>query len=383
MKKYDFSQIAKSTDERIARGILPGAAMCVNINGKREYEYIAGFSDVENRVPLCRDALFRLCSMTKPITAAAALIACDRGLLDIRDCVKKYLPQFASRKVGCIEDGKAVFCRDAARDITIEDILTHSSGLGSGEVGDLQLKDLRRDKYVLPRDIVEEFSKMYLDFSPGESQMYSALAAMEIVVRIIEIIGGESYGDFVQKNIFDPLDMQDTGYVLTPDRKARLVPLYKLSDSADSISLTDVKTAHEGYAENCVSGVTGLIGSMDDYSKFAEMLCGGGQYRGVRVLSEKAVEKMRTPHFPFGFAGMNEFFDWGYGVRVCSAKKSGVQELTPGSFGWSGAYSTHFWVDPVRKVTAVYMANLDNAGGAGAATGFEFERNVMRALENA
>ena len=161
------------------------------------------------------------------------------------------------------------------------------------------------------------------------------------------------------------------------------MPLYKLSDSADSISLTDVKTAHEGYAENCVSGVTGLIGSMDDYSKFAEMLCGGGQYRGVRVLSEKAVEKMRTPHFPFGFAGMNEFFDWGYGVRVCSAKKSGVQELTPGSFGWSGAYSTHFWVDPVRKVTAVYMANLDNAGGAGAATGFEFERNVMRALENA
>ena len=120
---------------------------------------------------------------------------------------------------------------------------------------------------------------------------------------------------------------------------------------------------------------------MDDYAAFANMLCAGGEYKGKRILSSEAVGKMRAPHYKVGFAGISHTFNWGYTVHVRSVRLPGEQELTDGSYGWSGAYNTHFWVDPKNKLTAVFMSNMNNAGGSGAVTAREFEYNVMRALE--
>lgn len=384
MKRYDFSLVENGINARIEKGILPGAAVCVNIGGERVYDYCAGYCDVEKRTPLAPDAIFRMCSMTKPITAAAVLIQQDRGIISVKDEVKKYLPDFANRKVGYVDgDGKVRIKEDAKRDMTIEDVLTHGSGLGAGPLHDATFPFELRSEGASLAEVVNAYLDMPLDFSPGESQFYSALAALDLAARIVEITSGMPYEDFIKKNIFDPLGMKDTGYTLSDEQKARMVPLYRLNDEGSAITRTGEVFGHQGFAYGSVSGATGLMSTLGDYSLFAEMLCGEGEYKGVRILSQNAVRAMRKPHYPDGFADMNGFFNWGYAVRVRSEAEDGVQELTPGSYGWSGAYNTHFWVDPVRKLTAVLMSNLDNAGGAGSQTAFEFECNVMRSLKKA
>lgn len=381
MRQYDFTEIQRHTDDRIEKGILPGAVLCVNTEGKRVYEYLAGFSDVETRIPLCKDSIFRLASMTKPITATAVLIQQDRGLLSVKDEVRKYLPEFANRRLCRLDqDGNVADAGAAEREITIEDILTHSSGLCSGDAGFKQFSEKVRARSHCPSEIMPHYAEMLLDFSPGNSQFYSPLVALDLVARIVELTSGTEYESFLRKNVFEPLGMVDTCYRLTPEQKKRVVPMYRLSDAADSITRSAFTSGHEGFPDGCVAGVTCLHGTMEDYSKFAEMLCHDGK-NGERILSENAVRSLRSPHFSDGFAGINRFFNWGYTVRVREGDKDGEQELTPGSYGWSGAYNTHFWVDPVRKVSAVYMSNLDNAGGCASVTAFEFECDVMRAIK--
>ena len=381
-KKYDFTKVKDALEARIQKGIMPGAAVCVHIGGERVYEYCGGYSDVEKRTPLASDAIFRLCSMTKPVLAAAVLLQQDRGKLSVKDTVKKYLPAFANRKVGALDkDGKVRIVGDATRDMTIEDILTHGTGLGSGEVGEATYPSALRAKTTSLAEMVDAYAEMPLDFSPGEKQLYSAIVAPDLAARIVELTADMPYETFLQENIFKPLGMHDTGYTLTKEQLARVVTLYRLNDEQDGMTRKNVPEGHEGFPLGSVSGATGMFGTRDDYAKFAEMLCGEGEYRGVRILSKEAVRVMRTPFYPMGFCGMDVYSNWGYTVRVRSEALANVQELTPQSYGWSGAYNTHFWVDPQRKLSAVMMSNLDNAGGAGSYTAFEFECNVMRSID--
>lgn len=379
--RYDFSRVVRSTNARIEKGILPGATLCVHIEGNKVFEFTSGFSDVEAKKPLRHDAVFRLASMTKPITAVAVLRQQDAGKLDVHDKITKYFPFFAHRKIGRAENGKIVYAGDAARDITIEDLLTHGSGFGSGEAGDMQFaaSQLSADETLEMR--MHRYADWYLDFSPGSQQAYSPLAALDIAAAIVEVTSGMPYERFLTEYIFDPLDMRNTGYRLSDEGYARLVTMYSLRDDGKGMTRQDMgREAHDNFPAGYISGSTGMFSTMRDYAHFAQMLCGDGCYLGRRVLSPQAVLALRTPHYPIGFAGMDEYSDWGYAVRVRQSAKENVQELTPGSYGWSGAYSTHFWVDPVRRITGVYMANLNNAGGAGAVTGFEFECDVMRSI---
>lgn len=357
MAKYDFSEIRSAVDARVAKGILPGVALCVNIDGHRAYEYTCGYD---------KDAIFRLASMTKPIAAVAVLRECEAGRLDVHDKVSKFIPAFAHMKVGRVEGGKIAETGDALREITLYDILTHSSGLGSGEVGDINYADFSRKKHKTLEQAVGEYARFALDFSPGEQSFYSGLTALDVAARIVELTSGIEYGEYVKKYITDPLGMKDTAYRLSPAQKKRVVPMYRLSDDALSMTRTDMGCeGHAGFPEDCVSGCTALFSTMEDYSRFAEMLRRGGEYEGARILSPQSVRELSTRHFDI----------WGYAVYV-RGEKSSEQPLSEGSFGWSGAYSTHFWVDPALNLTAVYMTNLDNAGGSGAVTAKEFEHCV-------
>lgn len=378
---YDFSRVAAATNARIEKGILPGATLCVHIEGNKVYEYTGGFADIEAKKPLRHDALFRLASMTKPITAVAVMLLHDAGKLDVRDRITKYLPCFAHRKVGKIQGDKVVYACDAARDITIEDILTHGSGLGSGEAGERQFAAMPLIAGETLQQRMRRYADWYLDFSPGSQQMYSPLTALDVAAAIVELVSDMPYEQFLDTHVFRPLDMENTGYRLRDESFARLVTMYRLRDDGTGMTRQDMgREGHGGFPAGYVSGSTGLFGTMRDYAHFAQMLCGEGAYLGRRILSPQAVRKIAKPYYPIGFCGMDEYSDWGYTVRVRQAAKENVQELSPGSYGWSGAYSTHFWVDPVRRITGVYMANLDNAGGAGAVTAFEFECGVMRSI---
>ena len=383
--KYDFSCVGEAVDGRIKRGVLPGVALCVDIGGERVYEHVAGYSDIYAKTPLSRDNIFRLASMTKPITAVAALLQQDRGQLSVHDKISEYLPEFKGGVVGKLgADGKITAGEKISREPTIEDILTHGSGLLSGEVGDKQFEASGRTKFELPEDAVRCYERLYYDFSPATSQFYSALGALDLVVRIVEKTSGQDYETFLRENIFKPLNMRDTGFRLNGSQRKRLTKMTRLSDDATFITETEREfglAGHAGFCYPCVSGSTCMFSTLDDYAAFANMLCADGEYKGRRILSREAVDKMRAPHYKIGFAGISPTFNWGYTVHVRSARVPSEQELTEGSYGWSGAYNTHFWVDPKHKLTAVFMSNMDNAGGSGAVTAREFEHNVMRVLE--
>ena len=379
-----FSRVINSVNGRIERGVLPGVTLRVMLNGECVLDYTAGYSNIEEKIPLRRDSVFRLASMTKPITAAAALWCAERGKLRLSDKISKYFPAFARSRVGKLDGrGKVAALGAAEREITVEDILTHSSGLGSGEVGDAQFASFPRAHVRTPREAVEHYGEWLLDFSPGTSQMYSPLAALDVVAAIVEKVTDTEYESFLRERIFLPLGMTDTGYNLTEEQYGRVVKMCRLGDSADKLEPHEMgREGHDGFPVGAVSGCTAMFGTACDYTRFAQMLCSDGEFGGQRVLSPESVRLMRAPHFKNGFAGMDEYSNWGYTVRVRQRQTENVQELSPLSYGWSGAYNTHFWVDPELKIVGVYMSNMSNAGGAGAITAFEFECDVMRSLKD-
>lgn len=378
----DLSLCEKAVNARIAAGILPGATFCVYRDDARIGEYTAGYADRDTAVPLRHDAIFRLASMTKPITAAAVLWCADHGKLRVTDPVSRYFPAYANRYVGKLDaDGRLTAAEPAAREMTIEDILTHSSGLGSGPVGEAQFARLDRAAIANPAEAVRAYADWLLDFSPGSSQAYSPVVALDLAAAVVEKVSDMPYESFLRTRIFAPLGMRDTGYTLSKAQYTRLVPMVRLSDAATELQPAPMgRTGHNGFPVGAASGCSAMFGTRDDYANFARMLCNEGELAGTRVLSPEAVRRMRTPHFPVGFAGMDEYSDWGYTVRVRQRQTPNVQELSPGSYGWSGAFNTHFWVDPVLKIAAVFLSNMSNAGGAGSVSAFEFECNVMRSI---
>lgn len=378
----NFTTAGQNAEKRIKEGLLTNAAMAVYINGERVYRHICGYSDRERGTVLKEDGIFRLASMTKPITAVACMIACEKGLINIKDKVSDYFPEFENMYVGKMTDGKTEIDYKAKNPITVENILTHSSGLGSGEVGDIEYKNHLRKEGVGLVKTARGFSQMLLDFEPSTSQFYSACVALDVVAAIIEVTSGMPYEEFLKNYIFQPLDMTDTTYRLKGEQKQRLVKLYRLSEDKKTV-LPEKDFGYSGFCtfpEGYPSGVAGLFSTLNDYSNFANMLALGGEYRGKRILSERSVKMLSEPKHPLGMQGITPYFNWGYGVRVVSAEKAGVQELPAGSYGWSGAYNTHFWVDPTNKLAAVYMSNLNDAGGADSETAREFEHDVMNGL---
>ena len=382
VKQYDFTEIEKHCRARIQSGILPGAVLAVTKNGKRVYDLTVGYRDVEQAEPLCANGIFRLASMTKPITAAAVLLCEDKGWLSTKDSVAKYLPSFSGLHVGKVVNGCMVD-NGPASPMTIEHILSHSSGLCSGCIEAVQYPLFGHQDGKGLAETVEGYPRFLLEFDPGSSESYSGTVAFDVVARIVELVSGMEYEEFLKRYFFEPLDMPDTGYSLNSEQKLRLAVMYRLSN--DRKEIFRVEFRDRGFASlpaGYPGGGAGLFSTLEDYLNFADMLLERGVFHGNRILSECAVLKMSEPRHPLGLtAGITPYFNWGYGVRVVSKKDKECQPLSPGSFGWSGAYATHFWIDPSEKLTAVYLTNLDNSGGAGADTAIEFERDVMRAID--
>ncbi len=375
----DWTETRRHIDERIEKGLLPGAVCGVFSQGECIFEYAAGYSDAEKKTPLRKDALFRLASMTKPITAAAALICEDRGLLRITDEVCKYIPGFSDLRVGRPENGRIADAGAAERNITLFDILTHSAGLGAGEVGAAQYAARKVPETL--EEAATTYQNWYLDFSPGTRQCYSAGVAFDVAARIVELVSGLPYARFLEENIFRPLGMRDTTYTPDEAQLARAVRMYRLKDDGGGMEFKDFgRSGFPEFAEGYPGGSAGLFGTYRDYSLFARMLAGEGEFGGVRILSEAAAEKMRTPFLSHALEGIDDYFNWGLGVRVRERRCAGRQPLSAGSFGWSGAFSTHFWVDPRLKVVGLLMVNLNDAGGADAEASAAFEQDVMHAF---
>ncbi|QJD82748.1 serine hydrolase domain-containing protein [Cohnella herbarum] len=355
MNHSRFSRIQTFIEQRIQDRKLAGAASLVARNGRIVHCKVQGFADVETGKLLERDAIFRLASMTKPIIGVAAMMLVEEGKIKLSDPLGKFIPEFD-------------------RGITIHHLLTHSCGLGQGPIGfqEMLMPGLG-DTLAIH---IPKWAKVPLDFQPGSQTGYSPIAAFDILGRVIEITSGIPLDQYLHQFLFQPLGMKDTTFVPTDKQWQRVVTMYEGTDQG----LVKFKDQKIFFHPRYFSGAAGLFGTLDDYCRFAQMLANGGELGGYRILSEMSVRIMGTAQLADTIEGFPRGQAWGLSMRVITDRAAAGTSLSNGSFGWSGAWGTHFWVDPKENLVALLMINLANAGGADAETAREFEGAVMRSL---
>lgn len=385
MKQLNSQLLAELLDKRMADdqadGRVGGAGLCVMQDGQEIYKKYFGYRNQTDKLPMGDgdDVIFRLASMTKPVTAIAVLIQVARGKLSLDEPITGLLPQFSEMWVGALEDGKVVPKEPAKRLLTPRMLLSHQNGLNAGEIGNAQGLGADGDRQNLEH-IVNFFSTLKLDFQPTEAQMYSATAAFDVCARLVELTSGMPYNEFVEKEIFAPLGMKDTTFTPTEDQWRRFVIMHDRKEEDGHGMSVDGATVpgciFENFPITWFSGGAGLCSTLPDYVRFAEMLVSGGKCPdGTQLVPEALIREMGTPWVPFEV--MPAWERWGLGVRVITDERHWLPVTT---FGWSGAYGSHFWVDPVNNITAVYMKNSRYDGGAGSQTSIHFEQDVYASL---
>ena len=376
--------------------------MLVRKDGKEIFRYQNGLRDMAGGLPVESDTIFRLASMTKPVIAAAIMILSDKGLLDIDDGIAQYIPAFANmqaadRMVGFMDIYEAdpnnpmipkfnpeklegIELVSVELPIRIRDILGHASGMGQGPYSCMIY-----EKGAYPGQTLEErvnwISQVPLDFQPGTFAGYSAAVGFDVLGRIVEIVSGMDLDTFIQTEICKPLGIKDLGYRLNEEQLGRLSHIYEAADGKlTDVTETDgpwkmVNPLPDGY----FSGSAGMFGSLEAYDRFAAMLAGGGELDGVRILKEETVRRMVTDSSA-NHLTMAPGISWGLGMIVHEDTKASGRAVSEGSFGWSGAYGTHFFVDPVKHISAVMMMSVSNIGGADSPLATAYENCVMEYL---
>ena len=377
MKKLDQDLLARTVTDTvlgdIAQGKVGGAAVLVKQQGEVVFE--GCFYEPGSPFAVKPDTLFRLASMTKPVTAVAVMKLAERGALDLDDPIGKYLPKLDKLPLGKVCDDRLTKLEESYR-LTIRNLLTHSSGFGSGPVGDWMGKHRTQEHMQNLETVVDSYADCALDFAPLTAQAYSGVVAFDVAARIVEVVSGMPYDCFLKQEIFDPLGMVDTTFAPTAEQWKRMIPMHDRVEEKSVVKPTKPGTIFEGFPTTYFAGGAGLASTLQDYIRFAEMLQNGGSLDGVQILTEDSVRQMATPQLPKAIAPGNEV--WGLGVRVITEKAYGP--LPVGTFGWSGAYGTHFWVDPVNKITAIYLKNSHYDGGSGAKTARQMEEDVHQSL---
>ena len=381
MKKINPSVLESLLTSRMTRDLeennLSGASLYVSQNGEPVFRGHFGTTSPGGGTPVGESALYRLASMTKPVTAVGILTLYDRGLVDLYDPVERYLPEFAQSMLAEVKNGEIRPVRPLAVKPTILHLLTHTSGLLGGELlGACWPHRAGEIDRTLDR-AVRWYAEQGFAFEPFSRTEYSGEAAFDVLARIIEAAADMPYPDYLDKAVFGPCGMTDTFFAPTEDQWARLVTIHDKKDGRGAAVHLPAGCVYGSTPVTHPLGGAGLASSLADYAAFGEMLLGSGAIGGNRVLSELAVRLMSVPHVPKSI--MPGPVQWGLGVRVITGEDYPYR-LPVGTFGWSGAYGTHFWIDPVNRIVAVYLKNTVNDGGSGCITGMNFECDVMASL---
>lgn len=327
-----------------------------------------GYADFHKKIPVCDNTIFRLASMTKPVTAIAILMLIDRGIISLDTPVKTILPQF--NDIHCINEN-GIDLGVVKTDVTVMHLLTHTSGVGGIKSHNMSVEDKKSIE-----NTINYFVNAGLDFEPFTKQAYSGFASFDVLVAIIEKLTGVDYEEFLQNEIFVPCNMKDTTFIPTESQCKRIITMHNKIEGKNGISNTTEGCVFEDFPYNHKLGGAGLVSTLADYSNFAQMLLNKGLTSEKRIISEEIFKLLCTPHVPYDI--MPAYERWGLGVRVITEDKYEV--LPVGTYGWSGAYGSHFWVDPENKITAVYMKNSRFDGGSGNKSACRFEKAVHNAF---
>ena len=374
-----LSRIHDAMQRHIDARDISGAVTLVARNGQIAWVHAQGLMDVESNKTMTKDAIFRVFSMSKPICGAAILMLLEEGKVRLNDPVSKFIPEFKATKVAVVQERLAsapasdpprYYSVPAAREITIQDLLTHVSGLASG--GPASTHELPNlIEMVGSRtlaDMMPKYAAAPLDFQPGSRWTYSPLVGFDTLGRVVEVVSGMTFDQFLKQRIFSPLGMKTTAFHPGDDRWPNVVTAYHRADGV----LTKTQNPNRLQSKTYFSGAGGLVSTAEEYAQFALMLSAGGQWNGKRLLSPRTIELMSSVFVPDTLQGRAPGRGYGLSVEVVSDPVAAGRRVSKGSFGWDGAYGTHFWVDPNEKLIGVMMIQTDNP-----------DRQVDRDFENA
>jgi CubicO group peptidase (beta-lactamase class C family) len=336
---------------------MSGAVTVVVTRDKIVHLDAVGLSDISRKEPMQPNSIFWIASMTKPITAVSILMLQDEGKLKITDQVAKYIPEFKGLRT---PSGKLA-------NLTINQILTHTSGLGEADPD----KALRTKTLS---DLIPLYLSVPMQYEPGAKWQYTQ-SGINVASRIVEVVSGMSFDKFVQKRIFDPLGMTNTTFYPSQKPSALRVTGYTKNKTTGILESVPLPSGF-GIDGLPPLGNGGLFSCGPDYARFCQMLLGGGSFGGKRYISDEAIKLMttvQTGDLPCGFFQTAEFgnhgSDYGWGIGTCILRKphEGVAAmLSPGTFGHGGAWGTQAWIDPVRRVAYILMVQRPNSGNSDA-----------------
>ncbi len=348
-----------------AKGVVPGAVLLIARHGKIAYFETAGVLDPGTKAPMTREAIFRIYSMSKPITTVSAMLLFEEGKFTLGEPVAKYLPQFARMQVGVEKTdsagGKPTLELVAARrPITIQDLMRHTSGLTYGFFGNTLNKRAYVEAGVLKGDFTnaeftDRVAKLPLAYQPGTTWDYSH--STDVLGRLVEVVSGMSLYEFEKQRLLGPLGMNDTAfYVTEPAKQPRIAEPFP-NDRTIGIEAAFNDPRVAGKWE---SGGGGMVSTATDYAHFLQMLLSGGSLDGKRILSPRTVAFLTSDHVgdgivpgPFYLPGPGYGFGLGFAVR----RSSGIapDAGSAGDYTWNGVGGTHFWVDPKEDMFVVFM----------------------------
>jgi len=358
----------------IAGNKIPGAIMMIQRNGETAYFKSFGVRDPGTKEPMTPSTIFRIYSMSKPITTVAAMMLVEEGRLQLDDPLSKYIPAFANVKVGVehkAEDGTTTLdTAPVKRPITIQDLMRHTSGLTYGFFGEGLVKKAYVDAHLFSGDVdnaefAERLAKLPLAYQPGTTWDYSH--STDILGRVVEVVSGKSLLQFEKERLLDPLGMTNTSFYVTDPAKTSLVAEPFPGDRKIG---NDAEMGDPRVVQKWESGGGGMVSTIGDYARFVQMLLNGGTLDGKRYLSPKTVAYMGSNHLgpnsgvvpgPYYLPGAGFGFGLGFAVRT----EAGVSpaEGSVGEMNWSGAGGTSFWIDPKENMFVVFMAQTVSQRG--------------------
>lgn len=355
--------------ELVDSGKLAGMSMAIYHKGERVHLKHLGHQTLDSKVPVSDHTRWRLYSMSKPVTAAAIMVLQDQGKLKLNDEVRKYIPKLGKLKVYAGMDGDTMEVEPMDQHITVKQLLMHTAGFTYGFFGDTPVDRLyRADNPFLKgslKEMVDTLAEVPLLYQPGSRWHYGV--SIDVAGYLVEVVSGQSLDQFMETHLFQPLDMRHTGFWVPENSAQHLVRLYQ-----STTPLTESSIPHESFLSKpkVLSGGGGLVGTIEDYAHFAQMLLNGGTYKGKRVLSEASVrlmcsdltrEDIRPLYMGFAKMGGSGF---GLGGKVIINVPASRRQGSLGNYSWGGMANTVFWVDPREELVALAFTNVTPFGAA-------------------
>jgi CubicO group peptidase (beta-lactamase class C family) len=355
-----LARLSATFREDVERNMIPGAVVLIARGGRVAYAEAFGWRDREAKAPMELDAIFRIASMTKPLTSVAAMILAEEGKLQIAAPVAEYLPEFSNRTVGAERV-------PAKRVMTVQDLLRHTSGLTYAAFGDSPVQMIWRDAQPMTEnqtsaEMVAKLASLPLMFEPGTTWEYSM--STDVLGRVVEVVSGQNLADFIDARICRPLDLHDTGFAATGERAARVAEPQVDPSTGARPPMRNVTNPGRW-----ASGGGGAVSTTVDYARFCQMLLNGGELDGTRILAPNTVALMAADHLSpdcaYGdtarprFGALAPVPEMGYGFGLGFAVRTAAGRCPlPGSVGeyfWGGVLGTSFWIDPVEELVVVAM----------------------------